>query len=69
MFQHRLGRLSKPPLLMLIPLKEWGVCYLGNDAAELRSILGQGEQVANGTANSMNTVGRLNLFNQDLQGR
>lgn len=69
MFQHGLSRLSEPQLVMLKTLKEWSVCYLGNDAAELRSILRQGKQVANGTANSVNTVGRLNLFDQDLQER
>lgn len=42
--------------------------YLGNDAAELRSILGEGQQVADGTADGVNVVRWVNLFNEDLQG-
>lgn len=39
-------------------LKNTRVCphYLGNDAAELRSILGEGQQVADGTADGVYVV-------------
>lgn len=35
--------------------------YLGNDAAELRSILGEGQQVADGTADGVNEIGRAHV--------
>lgn len=41
--------------------------YLCNDAAELRSILGEGQQVADGTADGLDVVRGLNLLDQDLQ--
>lgn len=43
--------------------------YLGNDAAELRSVLGEGQQVADGTADGVNAVRWVNLFDQELRGR
>lgn len=40
--------------------------HLGNDAAELWPILCKGQQVADGTANGVNIVGRLHLPDQNL---
>lgn len=41
--------------------------YLCDDAAELRSILGEGQQVADGAADGLGVVRGFNLFDQDLQ--
>lgn len=41
--------------------------YLGNDAAELRPVLSEGQQVADGTADGVDVVRWVNLFDQDLQ--
>lgn len=40
--------------------------YLCNDAAELRSVLGEGQQVADGAADGLDVVRRLDLLDQDL---
>ena len=42
--------------------------YLGDDAAELGPVLREGQQVADGTADGVDAVRRLDLFNQDLRG-
>lgn len=40
--------------------------YLCNDAAELRSVLGEGQQVTDGAADGLDVVRRFNLLDQDL---
>lgn len=43
--------------------------HLGDDAAELRAVLRERQQVADGAADGVDVVRRLDLFDQDLSGK
>lgn len=43
--------------------------HLGDDAAELRAVLRERQQVADGAADGVHVVRRLDLLDQDLPGK